>query len=178
MLIALSREIAPPIKPLAWTKSISAIPERFLNFYISLTPRQSWRRGSLSSNEPSFLATAWIRHFFRDFSGKTTNKISPMLLVSSYTVDSPFCQGTYEFRRMILPEGWVLLRFSKAVLTIPVVWIEPRKACLTSVINYSSTTFIALSNWTCSSAPSSHHIGFSLATLLQSVVGTAETYLS
>jgi len=56
--IALSREIAPPINPLACTKSISSMLERILNFYISLTPRHYCRKGSLSSNEPSFFATA------------------------------------------------------------------------------------------------------------------------
>jgi hypothetical protein len=70
-------ETAPPIKPLAWTKSISFIPDKCTNFYISLIPRHSSFKPFLSKNEPSFNETACIRHLNPDLSGKTTNRISP-----------------------------------------------------------------------------------------------------
>lgn len=57
-------------------------------------------------------------------------------------------------------------------------YIKYRKACLTSDSNSSSTINIAFLKSFISSAPSSHHIGLSLATLAQRVVGTDATSFS
>ena len=75
--MALSRLIAPPIKPLACTKSMSCKPESSFSFCSSLMPLQAPFKGSLSSNDPSFFGTPWILHFLPDFSGKMTKSISP-----------------------------------------------------------------------------------------------------
>lgn len=103
--IALSLLIAPPINPLACTKSMSCRPESYFSFTSSLIPLQAALKGNLSSNEPSFLGTPWILHFKPDFSGNTTKSISPSHLASSQIVTIGFCQGTYLSNRTILPEG-------------------------------------------------------------------------
>ena len=103
--MALSLLIAPPINPLACTKSISCRPESYLSFTSSLIPLQPALKGNLSSNEPSFLGTPWILHFFPDFSGNTTKSTSPSHLPSYYIVTTGFCQGTYFYNKTILPEG-------------------------------------------------------------------------
>ena len=69
--MALSLLTAPPMKPLAWTKSMSSIWDNPFSFYMSFIPLHSAFRGSLSSNEVSFRGTAWILHFWPFASGKT-----------------------------------------------------------------------------------------------------------
>lgn len=58
ILIALFSETAPPMNPLAWTKSMSSIPDNCTNFSMSLIPLHSYFRPLRRSNEPSWAATA------------------------------------------------------------------------------------------------------------------------
>lgn len=75
MKIVLLSEVDPPINPLACTKSISSIPDKFTSFYMSLMPLHSSFSPFLSINEPSCRETPCILHFFPLFSGKTTKRI-------------------------------------------------------------------------------------------------------
>ncbi len=123
---ALYFETAPPMKPVAWTKSMSLIPERFTSFYWSLIPRHSCFIPFLSSKPPYFYGTAWILHLF-DLSGKMTYKISPTHSSSTSSSKIGFTQGIYFSSNTTFPLGCVYFRFKKASLTIPLVCKDPKK---------------------------------------------------
>jgi hypothetical protein len=56
--MVLSLDIAPPINPLAWVKSISFMPDIAISFYWSFIPLHYYFKPLRSSNEPYLLGTA------------------------------------------------------------------------------------------------------------------------